>query len=428
MGILAVIIAFGILVIFHEFGHYIFALITGMEVKKFSIGFGPPVLRKRLGKTDFLLSLIPLGGYVKIKGDEFEEKGFYDFPLWKKVVVVLGGPLFSLLLAFIIMVGVYSFYGEEIKEPVIFLEDSTYYFNQGLRTGDRIIKIDGDTVKDFSNLLRFFPKYNKKNVTLIIERNGKITNLNVKINVDSLSKIGYLLPPVIGDVINKDAIKKGLSKGDIIKSIDGDTVQSWYDIYRSLHYERSKTWEDIKNIIFEKREGDSVLVVWQKKEGEIKKDYIKLIKLDNGRVGLGIIAKVNKNKLGPIKGFIKALKWTYTNTILIVEFLFQLVTGKVSLKNIGGPVMIASVSFQAVKAGLKPYLILIAFLSLNLMVINLLPLPALDGGRAFMFVIEGIIRRKFNKKIWTYSVSISFLLLILLLIVVTFKDIISIIK
>ena len=430
MGIIAVILAFGILVIFHEFGHYIFALLTGMEVKKFSIGFGHPILKKRLGKTDFLLSIIPLGGYVKIKGDEFEEEGFYNFTLWKKIVVVLAGPLFSFLLAYILMVLTFSIYGKDVKDSIISVEESGYYYKEGFRTGDKLLRIEGDTVKDFSSMIRLFSKYNKEEVNITVKREGKIRDLQVNVRVDSLNEIGYFLSPVVGEIVkNDDVIKKGLSEGDIIKSIDGQDINSWYDVFSTINGNKTKVWLDPAYLdsIVVRQPGDSVFVEWQKPNGSIKSAYIRLIKLDNNRVGLGISINLNIKKMGILESLGEGFKWGWENTVLIFEFLIQLVRGRVSVKNLGGPVMIAKISFEAAKAGLKPYLIFIAFLSLNLMIVNLLPLPALDGGRALMFLIESIVRKRFSKKVWTWSVSISFLILILFLVFITFKDVMKLI-
>jgi regulator of sigma E protease len=345
------VIVLGILVFIHEFGHFILAKKLGVGVITFSLGFGPKLIGKKIGETQYQISAVPLGGFVKLIGENREEevkeedraRSFFFQPLWKRALIIFAGPFFNLLLSLVIFCSIFLVFGvpqEQLPLP---------------------------------------------------------------------SKIGGLNPDL-------PAMKAGLKKGDTILSIDGISVSTWEELSSLIRKSDGKEITilvDRKGNVFEFK----VQPVLSKEKYEGKFYYV-----------IGIEAPLEETtylykKVGAYEAISGGVVYTWFMTKMTVIFLEKIITGGISAKNLGGPIEIAR---QAGKQGGKglPYLLnLIAVLGIGLLILNLLPIPILDGGNLLFIAIEAIIGRPISVKKMEIAQQIGLFFLILLFIFVFYNDI-----
>lgn len=406
VSVISVIVLFSVLVAAHEFGHLLAAKVSKIKVERFSIGFGPAIIKWRKGETEYVISLLPVGGYVKLEGEDFEaEEGFYSQPFLKKTLVAAGGPFFNFLLAFFLIFILGSFSGIEQYPPVIYVPPQTTLYKEGLRTGDRIISINGKEVKSFKDILTQV-SFGKKKYTFLILRDNK--KIEMKIKLKKPEELQVFLPPVVGKVIKgSPAENVGLKENDTIIEINGEKIIAW---------------QQLVNVV--KNCKDSVLLKW-KRNDKIFSSYVKP-KIINGERKIGIWVNIKRKKLPLWSSFGRAIVKTCEITCQVLRAFWGLVTGSISVKNLGGPVFLAQISARASHLGIWYFISLLAILSVNLGIINLFPIPILDGGRILMFCIEKFFNRRFGKKTWTIAIQIGYVVIILLLVLATFNDIMRI--
>ncbi len=353
-NIIAFIIVLGVLVFFHEFGHFLFAKLFGVGVEKFSLGFGPRLFGKKYKQTDYRISAIPLGGYVKMIGEDPEDDidkadislSFTHKPLWQRTIIVAAGPIFNFLLAVIIFSAIFYTFGLAVpKASVGEVTQSGAARQGGIKKNDLIVAINNKKISTWSDMAENIRASKGKTLKISVSRNGEILNFNI-------------IPQ-----------KK-----------------------------------EIKNIF-----------------GEKKKEYI-----------IGIIAGNDffKKNLNPIQALQYGTRRSFEVVTLIGTSIAKMVSGKVSAKEmeIGGPIMIAQMAGEQAKQGIVSLLLFTALLSINLAVLNLLPIPVLDGGHLFIFLIEAIIRRPVNINIKRRAQQIGFSLLMALTVYVFYSDIVKLFK
>jgi regulator of sigma E protease len=313
-SILAFIVVLGVLIFFHELGHFLFARMFGVGVEKFSLGFGPRIFGWKSGLTDYRVSAIPLGGYVKMVGEDPSVEmdpeeipfSFTHKHVFKKLLIVAAGPLFNILLAVLIFLCIFLFSGT------------------------------------------------------------------------------FILLPTIGDVQeNTPAHESGLQKGDIIKAIDGQAISTWEEMAESMF------GEDIQRYF----------------------------------IGVASAGDVENQRLGLGKSVVESIRQTYSIAELTVVSIAKLIKGTISTKTIGGPIMIAELAGQQAREGALNFVFLIALLSVNLAIINFLPIPVLDGGHILFFLIELIIGRPVNIRAREIAQQAGIFILIALMIFVFYNDI-----
>ncbi|OMH40324.1 RIP metalloprotease RseP [Desulfurobacterium indicum] len=418
--LLAFIVALGILITIHEAGHFAAAKFFDVEVETFSIGFGPPILKKKIGETEYVIAVIPLGGYVKMAGENPDEpvkseRDFYAKPPWQRIIIALAGPLMNLILAVFLFSTVYTI-GRYI--PTYRIEAPKVGFaplNSTLRQGDIIEKVNGkkvETWEDFEKIVTLNPD---KTLKLFIKRNGKEITVNVKTERDNETGTGFInvipaIKPIVGQVAkNSPAEKAGLKKGDIILKIDEKEI---------------KSWEDVVNII--KSSNGKVLTITVLRNGKrinlkVKPKYSKEYK----KYIIGIIPKIDQTFVRyPFPESVKmGFKEFISQSALFFTFLKKLLTGGASVKSLGGPIMIAQVAGRAAKAGLSSFLYFMAFISLQLGYFNLIPLPVLDGGLILMFLIEWIRGKPLSVEFRERFQQIGFAILGFLMVLVFYNDI-----
>ncbi len=344
--LISFIILLSVLIFVHEMGHFLAARIAGVGILKFSLGFGPKIIGKKIGETEYVLSWIPLGGFVKLLGEsgteelspEDEKRSFYKQTRWKRMLIILAGPVFNFLLALVIFIIVFMYGLPNLTADVGEVQKGSAAFESGMMNGDKIIAIDGQKIVFWEDIR---PK--------IAEGKGK--EMEVAVQRGAENKL--LL------------IKPKLSKS--------------------------------KNIF-----------------GEEESTYL---------IGVSPAGKTIIERRNPWDAIIASAGKTWYISKLTVISVVKMLEGVISPRTLGGPIFIAQVAGAQVKEGIIPFILFMAVLSINLGVINLFPIPVLDGGHIFFYLIEIVNRRDISIKVKEISQQIGFVILLMLMLFVIFIDI-----
>ncbi len=445
-NIFAFVIVLGVLIFFHELGHFLVARLFGVGVEKFSLGFGPRLCGKTVGLTDYRISAIPLGGYVKMVGDEPDAElepemlpySFTHKHVFKRILIVAAGPFFNLLLAVLIYAAFFFFIGTEDIRPVVnhVIMDSPAA-QAGIRVGDTIKTVDGAPVASWGDINRLIADAKGDPVTVRFTHGGDIQQTTItpqtKVAKDILGDdmpyfdAGFSgLPPlkaIVGDVAEGYPAKKaGLRKGDRIVEINGQPVDGWHTMKEIISQSKG---EMLKMRIA--RGGETLGV--EMTPVLFSEENVLGEKVDSYRIGISTpgvdIPEADRIviKLGPFKAVGESVKQTYQISRLTILSIGKLIQGTVSTKTLGGPIMIAEMAGQQAKAGLTNLIFFIAVLSINLAILNFLPIPVLDGGHLMFFFIEAIIRRPVNLRMREIAQQAGIFILIMLMIFVFYNDI-----
>src|SRR5262245_24657897 len=344
-SVLAAIIGLGLLIVFHEFGHFLLAKLSGVGVLTFSVGFGPKLWVRKKGETEYALSAFPLGGYVKMVGEDPDEqvpqseigKSFAHKSLLKRIAIVVAGPGFNLLLAVFLLMVVFTFYGVPVMSTQVSgVEKGSPAEKAGIVKGDRIVAIDGGEVKEWENLSKRIKGSGGKPLNFEISRGNETIKLTVQPN---------------------------------------------------------------------KKENRNIF-------GELKDDWM---------IGIGSQVSIEKGKPG--LAVVKAFYQTYDYAKLTLVGFYKMIVGDVSPRNIGGPILIAQMAGQQAQEGIGSFLAFLAVLSINLGVLNLLPVPVLDGGHLLFFLVEAVIRKPVSVRYREIAQQVGICLLGLLMIYAFYNDI-----
>ncbi|RZD16964.1 MAG: RIP metalloprotease RseP [Candidatus Acididesulfobacter guangdongensis] len=372
IDILAFVIVVSIIVVFHEFGHFIVAKMLGVKVENFSLGFGPKLISKKIGETEYAVSALPLGGYVKLLGEDPEEelspedekRSFSKLSPFKKFLIVFFGPVFNFVLALVILTIIFSA-GKPILKSVVGKVMKGYpAAAAGLKKGDIITSVNGKKIWKWSSLAAYIQKYGKHTIALGVKR---------PINAASNNKIAKKLP------------------------ITGKT-------------DYSKTF-----LINIKPRLVSGLNIFKQKITR----YIIGIYPSNVTVNQGS---------NIFSAFYSGLKEVWFIIYITIFSVYMLIAGKIPATDLGGPIMIAQLSGRAASMGLSQFFYFIAVISVNIGLVNLFPIPALDGGHILFSFIEMIRRRPLSPKFQENAAKIGFAFLIMLLLFVSYNDIMRNIK
>jgi len=435
-----------VLVFVHEMGHFLFAKLFKMRVDKFSVGFPPKIVGKKIGETEYVLGATPLGGYVKIAGmvDESMDTEFaeteaqpWEFrakPVWQRIVVICAGVVFNIILAAFIFIGLKYFYGD--AQPVatddgsVFVADSSVAYQMGLRTGDRLLSISGQAFDPYAGT-RTLDALLADELTIEIDRNGERRVFQGPDDImTQLTRSGGLglsfEPSLVGEVIQgMPAEGAGLQVGDLIVAIDSQSVQFWVQMTG----------------LIQDSEGGALNVVWIRPEtpaeepgdtpgalpslaGGERFEASITPKQQNDRYVIGVGQAVRFETFSLGKAFAAGIEDTWFNTKNIAINLKRIFTGRENLReNLGGPVMVAKIIGQEAQAGAYFFWRIVALLSITLAIINILPIPALDGGHLVFLIYEGITRREPSIKVRMWTQQIGMVLLLTLMVFLVINDI-----
>ncbi|MDY0290738.1 MAG: RIP metalloprotease RseP [Desulfuromonadaceae bacterium] len=430
--IFAGILMLGVLVFVHELGHFAVAKFTGVKVLRFSLGFGPKIVGRTWGETEYQISLIPLGGYVQMLGEgggaEGEEReltaaerkrSFAHKPVGQRMAIVAAGPLMNLLLPLFLLPWAY-FIGVNVPayldEPpcVGYVVEHSDAHLAGFHAGDCIQALNG----------RLLPSWNETNKALIpaagdelvfeVQRANEILNLRIDADNNSLEGLQSLgifppQPPIIGSLsAGMPASIAGMKQGDVIESIGNIGINSWYDLH---------------NAIQELKGGATIFVV--NRNGTLLEYEINPTHDAQRGVWLVGITPQQQRVLQsyPLGGSIKAgYERTRELVSLTVTFIRKMVAGDVATDNIGGPIMVMQIAGQAAQTDLSTILTVLAFISIQLGILNLLPVPVLDGGHLVFFTYELIFRRPLSLRAREIAQQVGLGLLLLLMLLAFYND------
>ena len=421
INIIGAIVALGILITVHELGHFIAARIFGVEAEKFSIGFGPRLISFTKGKTNFRISLIPLGGYLKMKGENPDEEtdmegSFKSKKWWQRAIIAFAGPFANFLFALLIFIVSFAIGRSYVDHPpVIGIIKTNISYN--LQVNDRILTLNEQEIISWNDLV----KYTKEDEFNFIEIEREHKNIFVESSEITpktwLSDILPYVPAVIGEVVpGMPAYQAGLMEMDEILAVDGVEIENWYEM-RELIINKVNDEVNLKikrnNLVFEK----SI---------NLEKNLLD----DNKIIG---ITQYLPLKIHEKYSFFESLQYGSISTVSFVVLnyiaLYKLLTKPSIFKeSISGPVMIFTMSQQSVKRGWGTILSFVAAISLILMIMNLLPIPILDGGQIFFCFIEGIFRKPLSIKVQMVLQNIGLFLLMFLMVFAFFNDFSKIFK
>lgn len=412
MDLLIVAVVIGILITIHEIGHLITAKIYKIPVEKFSIGFGPPLIKKQVKETTYSISLIPLGGYIKLKGEEEEEEGgFLLQPTEKKLMVVFMGPIANLILGIFLIFLLYFLFGMKYSPPIINFEKKVGYFEKG----DVLIAINNDTINSFEEAYQILEKNLNKEALFHILRKERLVSFTWVIN-DSFRHFFPLILPIVERVKKGGpADKAGLMPNDTIIAINDTIIYSWENLV-----------EKIRN------SGGKKLKITYRRKG-IFSTYLtpQLASPDTSskKIGqIGIWVYLPKKKINCFQAFSQAfirVGYVIVQTFIII---YKLIIGEISRKALGGPIMVAQLTYESLRWGWEYFLALFGLLAINLFVVNILPIPVLDGGRGLIFIIEHIIKRRLTKKELNTAITIGWAIIMLLILLTFYNDLSRIFK
>lgn len=349
--VLATVIVLGVLVFVHEFGHFLLAKLFGVRVEAFSLGFPPKVLHKQIGETDYRLSVIPLGGYVKLFGEnpkdevppELESVSFSHHPLWHRFLIVLAGPAFNLIFAALALFLVFTFSGiPYLTSEIGGVKEGSPAAQAGLQKGDRILSVEGQSVSRWDALSLKIRQTGERPLTLSVRRGDR--DFQVQLTPQRMET-----SDIFGGTVS--AVIIGVSSGDL------PAVEH----------------------------------------------------------------------VSPMRALRLGVVYTGRLTWLTVESLYKLVTREVPLKSMGGPILIAQVAGKQAEMGASYLVQFMAALSVNLFLLNLLPVPVLDGGHLFFFILEAIRGKPLPLQHREVAQGVGLMLLLALMILVFYQDILRLI-
>ena len=429
-AVVAVAVVLGFMILIHEWGHYAAAKLLGVRVEVFSIGFGKRLFGVRRGETDYRVSAIPLGGYVKMSGENpmDERTGdpgeFLSHPRWHRFIVAIAGPAMNILLAIGLLTGVYMVHFEYpvfLDRPAVIagIRHDSAAAKAGLQPGDRIVRIEDIENPTWEQVYFKVVLNPNQPVNVTVRRGDQTFQRQIVPKAVTASQVGSAgwygdESVIVGDLEpNMPAEKAGLKEGDKIVAMDGKPLPSIDAMIERLQQTQDKP-VDLTVL----RDGQTlqaqVRPVLASTEDPSEKRY---------RIGFQNRAEMKVSRLPFVQALNRSLDDNKKNSVLILQLVERLVERKISIRAVSGPIGIAQDAGEAAQQkGWTPLLELTSVISLNLGIFNLLPIPILDGGVIALLLIEGVIRRDLSLNLKEKIVQVGFVFLILLMGFVVFND------
>jgi regulator of sigma E protease len=428
--IVSVSIVLGIMVLVHEWGHFIVAKLFGVRVEIFSIGFGTRLWGVKRGDTDYRLSALPLGGYVKMAGDNplEERKGdpdeFLSKPRWQRVLIALAGPAMNIVLSVILVAGIYMRGSKSpafLDRPMVLvgvLHDSTAQ-KAGLMPGDRIVSINSTSNPTWDRaqmeLMSTLPGHS---LSVEVDRDGQQLSFSVPAAQSVEEVFGYPQDRLVVSAVNPGtpAERSGLMAGDVILAVDGSSLNNGAEFPPIIDKTQSRP------VDLEVQRGDRTLHLTIRPQQ---------VNAPNGtshwQIGVLRTGDLVERRLSMPSAISESVAMNILMTRQVAFVVIELFRGKISLNQLEGPLGIARESGRAAKEGVAELLSLMAMIGVNLAVLNLLPIPPLDGGHILMLFIEGTIRRDLSVRLKERFVTVSMVFLLLVFAIVMYNDVLKLI-
>jgi regulator of sigma E protease len=425
-----VVLVLGFMIFVHELGHFLAAKFFGVRVLVFSLGFGKRLLHLTRGDTDYRISALPFGGYVKMAGDDpsADRQGdpgeFLAKPRWQRFVVVVMGPVMNILLALLLLTCLYKFHFQkpayqEKPARVGDVEADSPASQIGLMPGDIVLRLDSLQNPKWEDVEIKILTTVGEAMPLEVERDGKTLNMTLTPRAEGPSRVGYAgLYPYAPGVVDKvepglPASHAGLLAGDQIVGIDGRKILYWPRIAYLLQSGKGKLVQ--LSILRGGREFRATLTpVLTDVMGEKR-----------WRIGVSFHNDMIVRRLPWGTAIAASLQDNLRNCLAWFDVMGKILTRRLSTRSLAGPIGIAQISGEAYRAGLSELIMLVCFISLNLGLFNLLPIPVLDGGVILLLLIEGLIRHDLSVQVKERFVQVGFLFLLLLVVFLMCNDIVK---
>jgi regulator of sigma E protease len=429
VNIVAFVFVLGILVVLHEAGHFLAARLVGAPVAVFSVGFGKRIWGFERGGTDYRISMIPLGGYVRVLGlgpDETDVIGEGDsgdelLPRWQRALILLAGPITNIVAAVLFLAAAYMIGVETpihfAQPPIVgWVEPSSPAATADIRAGDVVLAVDGDEIANWRDLESAFLTAGGREVVVTLQRDGDPLRVSVTPEKVTRYQFGYAgifppLDPVIVHLLAGSPAKRaGLEPGDRIIAINDQPAEQFWDLIRLISPHPD---EQIALMVVRADETFTVDVVPENDDGR-------------GKIGIGLAFPSEVQRLPPLAAISTGAAECRRMTRETFRVIGKLLTRKASIRQVSGPVDIARISGEAARSGFHTLIWLMGLISLQLGIFNLLPIPILDGGHLTIIAFESILRRDLSIRVKERILEVGFYMLILLMVVVLFNDIVKI--
>lgn len=448
-SILAFIVVLGILITFHEYGHFQVARFFDVKILRFSVGFGKPLWTKKIGKDncEFVVASLPLGGYVKMlderEGDVDEKekhRAFNNKPLGQRILIVMAGPVFNFIFAIVAYWAIFIVGIEDYKPIVGNVDEASIAAESGIQSGDLIIAVDGVNTPTWSSVIdtAVTNVVDANNVAFTIERNSAVkreVNIDLaKVSIDDMASgklfkaMGiypkrYSIPPVIGEVIGGGAAEAaGMLPGDKVSRVDGEPVTGWVEWVQLVRASPDKALQ-VEVIRDTRMTTLSITPAAVEEEGETV-----------GKIGAAVDQAFLQDKsyraiesYSLFPAFVKALDKTLEMSLLTLKILGKMIIGEASVKNLSGPVSIAQYAGKTAELGLSSFLSFMAIISVSLGVLNLLPIPLLDGGHLLYYLIEMVKGGPLSEALQMAGQQLGLIVLLGLMSIALYNDILRLI-
>jgi regulator of sigma E protease len=474
------IVVLGIIIVIHELGHFLVAKFFKIKVETFSVGFGPRLFGFRKGETDYRISAFPLGGYVKMAGETpmdtltGEAYEFLSKPKWQRFLVAAAGPAMNIILAIGLIAGLYM-YGTDVPEFLIgqavinVVDPGSPADKAGIKPGDQIVSFDGHEKPDWQDVQNTVITSPGRAIPIVIDRNGKRLELTVTPERKGREEAGDvgMFPyyrQIVQDVQpHSPALAAGLRPGDEIVRVNGIDIrangrtlpqilqqitdktfpitvlrgQNAAEPAKTSEPEKrgiiSSAWNGLLRFFGRNKPALDVRAPAAADANRIASDQRKEVELvvtpelRDGRkmIGIGLQYPSVHIKLGPVAAFQKSIESNKENAVLIFQVIGRLVKREASVKQLDGPISIISYSGQAYQAGFVTLFTFMALISLNLGILNIMPIPILDGGVILLLVIESLLGRDLSLRMKERIVQASVVFILMVMVIVLYNDVVK---
>lgn len=433
--LIGIFLVLGVMILVHEWGHFVVARLCGVRVDVFSIGFGPRLFGFRRGNTDYRISLLPLGGYVRMAGQDLSEidsgekpptgapDELMSKPRWKRALISFAGPFVNIVMPIILLGGFYTLkgypYPAYLDQPLVInaLPKTSPLAKQGVTDGDKIVAVNDVPTPSWSKVEEYLLKVSPDSkLRFSVEHNGAAETVEVKAAdlKNSDQALGSVfVPPTVGQVMWwRPAKRGGMKQGDTIVSVNGTPIKTWQEYVELI---RHSTGQELHTVV--QREGKEVsLVIHPVPEKD-----------EQGRpvwvIGVGPAGQWLFRDMTFGASVKEATVETVDSTGKLLQIIGRLITGKLSVRQLQSFVGIAVQAGQAVQEGPVDTIELMAMISLNLGILNLLPIPILDGGNILLLTLEGIRRKDFSLAFKERFVQVGLVFLLVLFVFVMYNDV-----
>jgi regulator of sigma E protease len=435
--ILAFLLAIGPLILFHELGHYAVARLCGVKVLRFSLGMGKIVWSRKFGpdQTEWAISALPLGGYVKFLDNRDPEtaakteadaaREFTRQSVWRRIAIVAAGPIANFILAIVVFAGLYMHGVPSESTLVRFMPETAAVYQAGLRGGERITAVNGEPVLTWSELRFALLKaaLDKSAIRLDVTQPGGARfsatiapQVSAALNVegDIMGALGLAVqtgPAVINKLLDGPAQRAGLAVGDVITHIDHKPVRDGTEMIQMIRASGGRALE-----LGLLRSGQALTLALTPVMEPVNKKWV---------INAAVVSDPERVTVpaGPITALAKAAATTWDQSIMQLKMIGKIITGQLSMKNVTGLITIADYAGQTARAGAIVFLSFIAAISISLGVMNLLPIPVLDGGHLLYYSLEVLTGRPLPERILDYAQRAGVIMLVMLMTLALFNDV-----